>query len=88
MIGNKADLPSRQVTEQMGRELASKLGRDVPFLETSAKNSTNVETAFLTIANDLLRLRQRAPAVVNNTPAPLVIDNSRSNKTEDSCPCS
>ena len=31
----------------------------VPFLETSAKTSTNVEEAFLTLASELLR---RAPA--------------------------
>ena len=31
----------------------------VPFLETSAKASTNVEEAFLTLASELLR---RAPA--------------------------
>ena len=30
-----------------------------PFLETSAKTSTNVEEAFLTLASELLR---RAPA--------------------------
>ena len=36
----------------MGLELAAKLG-GIPFFETSAKNSTNVESAFLRIATDL-----------------------------------
>jgi len=45
LIGNKLDLESqRQVSTQEGEEWASKLG--IPFLETSAKASQNVESAF------------------------------------------
>lgn len=45
LIGNKLDLESqRQVSTQEGEEWASKLG--IPFLETSAKASQNVEAAF------------------------------------------
>jgi Ras-related protein Rab-1A len=54
LVGNKADLEPRQVTEAMGQELSAKLG-GIPFLETSAKNSTNVEAAFLTLAADLVK---------------------------------
>ena len=68
LIGNKADLANRQVTESMGRELAQRLG-SVPFLETSAKTATNVESAFLTIAAELVKLElsnQRAPVPIRD----------------------
>ena len=90
MIGNKADLPSRQVTEQMGRELATKLGDNIPFLETSAKTSTNVETAFLTIANELVLLNEQKPRkqidVEKEKTNVKVVDPDV--KNGDSCPCS
>ena len=56
ILGNKSDAPGRAVTTEEAREHADGLG--VPFLETSAKASTNVEEAFLTLASELLR---RAP---------------------------
>ena len=57
IIGNKSDAPGRAVTTEEAREKADELA--CPFLETSAKTSTNVEEAFLTLASELLR---RAPA--------------------------
>lgn len=51
-MGNKSDLTSKRVvsTEQ-GKEFADSLG--IEFLETSAKTSTNVEQAFLTMASQI-----------------------------------
>ena len=57
ILGNKSDAPGRAVTTEEAREKADELA--CPFLETSAKASTNVEEAFLTLASELLR---RAPA--------------------------
>lgn len=37
------------------KEFAESLG--IPFLETSAKNASNVEEAFLTMASELIRTR-------------------------------
>ena len=45
------------MTTEEARETAEGMG--IAFLETSAKASTNVEEAFLTLASELLR---RAPA--------------------------
>lgn len=91
LIGNKADLPSRQVSEQMGRDLASRLG-NIPFLETSAKTSTNVETAFLTIANDLVKLNESKPVRPVAQPEVIPIKDPDSSKNSsgggDACPCS
>ena len=57
ILGNKSDAHGRAVTAEEARETAEGMG--IAFLETSAKASTNVEEAFLTLASELLR---RAPA--------------------------
>ncbi|XXQ35831.1 Ras family [Plasmodiophora brassicae] len=62
LIGNKADLvDQKQVTEETAKKFADKLG--ITLLETSAKNSTNVEAAFLTMARELIaaRVAEQAP---------------------------
>ena len=56
ILGNKSDAPGRAVTAEEARETAEGMG--IAFLETSAKASTNVEEAFLTLASELQR---RAP---------------------------
>ena len=39
-MGNKTDLPGRQITEEQGRSVAKEYG--INFFETSAKDGTNV----------------------------------------------
>jgi len=68
LVGNKSDLTSKKVVEytvakvdllpfrfpivECGfKEFADQL--NIPFLETSAKNATNVEQAFLTMAKHI-----------------------------------
>lgn len=52
LVGNKSDLESaRQVKTEEGKELADSLG--IKFLETSAKDSVNVEKAFITLSNEI-----------------------------------
>ena len=52
LIGNKCDIDSKKaVTTEEGKELASSLG--IPFMETSAKTSINVEQSFLRMANEI-----------------------------------
>lgn len=49
LVGNKCDLTSkRAVTTEQAKEFADSLG--IEYLETSAKNATNVEKAFTTMA--------------------------------------
>src|SRR3990167_1127539 len=46
LVGNKCDLVNeRTVTTEQGKALAQDL--NIPFVETSAKDSTNVEDAFM-----------------------------------------
>jgi len=56
LVGNKSDMEDKVVTTQSAKDYADSLG--IPFLETSAKNATNVEEAFLTMAGELIRLRE------------------------------
>lgn len=52
LLGNKCELnDKRQVTKERGEQLAVEYG--IKFLETSAKNSINVEEAFFTLARDI-----------------------------------
>jgi len=52
LVGNKCDLTVRKVVEfSTAKEYADSIG--IPFLETSAKNSTNVEQAFMTMASEI-----------------------------------
>ncbi len=51
LIGNKSDMPGRQVEEREGLELANSLG--IPFFETSAKDNINIEECFGSIAKEI-----------------------------------
>lgn len=52
LIGNKCDIDSKKVVStEEGKELADSLG--IPFMETSAKTSTNVEQSFLRMASEI-----------------------------------
>ena len=53
LIGNKSDNSSRMVDFDAGKSLAGQLG--IPYLETSAVNSSNVNQAFLGMVERLLQ---------------------------------
>jgi len=57
LVGNKADLTEeRKVAADTARALAQRL--NIQFLETSAKTSTNVTTAFSLMAEELIATRK------------------------------
>lgn len=61
IVGNKADLvDQKQVAEEDARKFAEKLG--ISLIETSAKTATNVDSAFLTMAKELIDSREKAAA--------------------------
>jgi len=60
LVGNKSDLTSKKVVSfESAKEFADSVSME--FLETSAKNATNVEKAFMTMAG---QIKQR----MNNQP--------------------
>ena len=66
LVGNKCDMEAqRVVTTEEGEELAKALSID-SFLETSAKNSSNVEDAFLKLVEDVASRSDRQ----GSSPAP------------------
>ncbi|CAB4256198.1 similar to Saccharomyces cerevisiae YFL005W SEC4 Rab family GTPase essential for vesicle-mediated exocytic secretion and autophagy [Maudiozyma barnettii] len=48
LVGNKSDMDTRVVTYEQGETLAKELG--LPFVEASAKDDTNVNDIFFTLA--------------------------------------
>ncbi|KAK0366000.1 ras GTPase [Friedmanniomyces endolithicus] len=65
LVGNKSDMADKKVVEYtVAKEFADSLG--IPFLETSAKNASNVEQAFLTMARQIKE--RMGNTTVNNKP--------------------
>ncbi|KAI9661405.1 MAG: hypothetical protein M1831_003138 [Alyxoria varia] len=65
LVGNKSDMTDKKVVEYtQAKEFADSLG--IPFLETSAKNASNVEQAFLTMARQIKE--RMGTTTVNNKP--------------------
>ena len=67
LVGNKSDLTSKRVVSfDAAKEFADNLG--IEFLETSAKNATNVEQAFMTMAAQIKNRMANAPVAPGNKP--------------------
>jgi Ras-related protein Rab-8A len=70
LIGNKCDMVEKKVVDSArGKALADEYG--IKFLETSAKNSINVEEAFITLAKDIKK------RLIDNTDAPTQNDQTK-----------
>lgn len=64
LIGNKADLKDQQaIPTEDAKEFAEKEG--LFFLETSALEATNVETAFLTVLTEIFKIVNRKNLVAS-----------------------
>jgi Ras-related protein Rab-1A len=67
LVGNKSDLASKKVVDyQTAKAFADEIG--IPFLETSAKNATNVEQAFMTMAAEIKNRMASQPAMTSSKP--------------------
>ena len=51
MVGNKIDLPNRQVELKDAQKTADEFG--IPFVQTSAKTRYGVEDAFYTLVREI-----------------------------------
>ncbi|KAF6017176.1 hypothetical protein EB796_024506 [Bugula neritina] len=82
IIGNKADMTNEQVVDtRMAQDYAEQL--NIPFLETSAKQSTNVDQAFFTLADNVLS--KRDPLFHDNTPPPFSLSESSPIEQQSYC---
>jgi small GTP-binding protein len=60
LVGNKCDLEnSRQVRKEEGNEIANKYG--IKYIETSAKDTINIEDLFISTAKHLLSKQANNP---------------------------
>ena len=60
LVGNKSDRRDRMVTSDQGQQLAREL--DMPFTETSAKDSHNIDHLFLALGMILIDKKPKAGA--------------------------
>jgi len=85
LVGNKNDLTTKKVVDYTtAKEFADSLG--IPFVETSAKNATNVETAFLTMASEI-KGRLVPSSNTKDTSKNVVIDGKPKPKAADNGGC-
>jgi len=84
LVGNKCDLTTKKVVDyNTAKEFADGLG--IPFLETSAKNSTNVEDAFITMATEIQkRVSTNGPT---NDKSTTVVVSPTKGKKDSGCAC-
>ena len=57
MVGNKCDLPTRNIDMQQARNAATNYG--IPFVETSAKTRMGVDDAFYTLVREIKKDKER-----------------------------
>merc|ERR1712070_818139 len=77
LVGNKSDLTNkRQVEKDSAQEFATSV--NIPFLETSAKNASNVEEAFMTMACEIKKRMASAPSATEGNKSKITV----SGKTE------
>ncbi|KAK7688880.1 GTP-binding protein yptc1 [Cerrena zonata] len=89
LIGNKSDLVDKKVIEYgVAKDFADE--KQLPFLETSAKNSTNVEEAFLALAKEIRDSADSQPDISSNANKSNIVAPGRPLDAEESsggCQC-
>jgi Ras-related protein Rab-1A len=84
LVGNKSDISdNRAVPYETAKAFADSLS--IPFLETSAKSAQNVEEAFLTMASELITIREMvgdASRPAGTTVRPVPVDMHRQDPDE------
>eukprot|EP01132_Coremiostelium_polycephalum_P002874 gene2874-3572_t len=85
LVGNKSDLTAKKVVDyNTAKAFADSL--QIPFLETSAKQSTNVEQAFMTMATEIKnRLTASQPTSTPDSRAKVVPGSSAPVQQKSCC---
>jgi small GTP-binding protein len=84
IVGNKCDL-ERAVTRDEAEGLAQQF--QLPYFETSAKESVNVDQAFQSLATMALKRRLGPGGKFDPTPGPKIIVTADGQKKEGGCKC-
>ena len=75
LLGNKVDMTQKKVVDYTrAKDLADKLG--IPFMETSAKDSINVEQAFFKLTDVILKQMTSAAIDETSSKKPVLLDNA------------
>lgn len=78
LVGNKCDLVNKRAVDyDTAKGFADQLA--IPFLETSAKDSTHVEKAFITMASEIKVRIANQITVTKNKPSVVVSGQSVNN---------
>lgn len=89
LVGNKADLPDRQITDSEAQGYAQR--HALEYLETSALDGTNINEVFVRLArsiNDKIKKGEISGSFHSNpvpTPPPVGIANNKNNNQGGSC---
>ncbi|THG11566.1 hypothetical protein TEA_016217 [Camellia sinensis var. sinensis] len=84
LVGNKCDLTAQKVVSyETGKAFADEIG--IPFLETSAKNATNVEQAFMAMAAEIKNRMASQPSMNNARPPTVQIRGQPVNQKSGCC---
>jgi len=84
LVGNKADLADdKKVDTDEAKKFAENL--QISFLETSAKNATNVEAAFLTMAKQLIQAKELNGNTQKTQPGSVIVSNDGGGRGSGKC---
>lgn len=84
LVGNKCDLTANKVvSSETGKAFADEIG--IPFLETSAKNSINVEQAFMKMASEIKSRMATQPSVNFNKSTTVQMQGQPLNQKSGGC---
>uniref|UniRef100_A0A0D9VJ01 GTP-binding protein n=4 Tax=Oryzinae TaxID=1648021 RepID=A0A0D9VJ01_9ORYZ len=84
LVGNKSDLTANKVvSSETAKAFADEMG--IPFMETSAKNATNVEQAFMAMAASIKDRMASQPAAANARPPTVQIRGQPVNQKSSCC---
>ena len=90
LVGNKCDLEhARQVRKEEGNEIANKYG--IKYIETSAKDTTNIEDLFISTARNLLSKQINNPggkvSQTGKNGIDLMANNNNQNNSQNGGSC-
>lgn len=86
VVGNKIDLDSRAVSVKRAQQWCQGKN-DIPYFETSAKESINVEEAFQTIARNALTREADLEAEMDKFPSEIQLGNRDQSQATSSPNC-